>query len=800
VKATRIALLTAIAVFLILFLFYPLAYSCKSAFFDGSWRLRRDEVLDWRALAASIAGEPRTGPSAQVWAVIPEDAQAALSQCASGKALTDEQRKTVLDSINTQVIPSDKYYSPDAFRGVQVSESGHSLERHYAWARAAAEVGALTGKMTAPLLAAKDTRMDVAPLLTDAGKADASLDRLVKLTGEPAGVNAVRQAVAAVRTRLETAGSVAPDDLIALGEALQQASNGLVSRYRFSPEDLEHLNRRLLEAAFPTALARIHFAGGHLTAEFFKYFWTDALTRQSILNSLALGIIVTVLAAMLALPLSMLMVRYRFPGKALLGGLILLPMIMPPFVGAIGMRQIFARFGSLNLLLMQAGLMHTPIDWLGSQRFWGVAIMEVLGLYPIMYLNFAAALANVDPSLEEAAVNMGSSGLRLFRRITLPLMMPGLFAGSVLVFIWAFTDLGTPLVFGFRQVVPVQIFNQVSEITTNPKGYALVVGVLALTVLIFLTAKQFFGTRAYQSLSRGRTGAGERQAGPVAGALMTAFILCVVLVAILPHVAVVLTALKARWFMTVLPDQYTLAHFRDALGHRLTLGGIRNSIAYSALSTVADLVLGIVIAYLLVRHKFRGANLLDALVMLPLAIPGLVLAFGYVAAFSSLPVTPDQGFLVKVARGARNALDPRINPVPLLVIAYAIRRLPYMVRAAYAGFQQVNVELEEAAVNMGSPPLRAMRKITVPLVSANLIAGGILAFSFAMLEVSDSLILAMQEKFYPITKAIYQLINRIADGPYIASALGVWAMVFLGLSLITAGVLLGRRMGQLFRA
>ncbi|MHC4592221.1 MAG: iron ABC transporter permease, partial [Planctomycetota bacterium] len=110
-----------------------------------------------------------------------------------------------------------------------------------------------------------------------------------------------------------------------------------------------------------------------------------------------------------------------------------------------------------------------------------------------------------------------------------------------------------------------------------------------------------------------------------------------------------------------------------------------------------------------------------------------------------------------------------------------------------------NVQLEEAAINLGSPPFRAMRRITVPLVSANLIAGCILVFSFAMLEVSDSLILAMKEQFYPITKAIYVLTQRIEDGPYIASALGVWAMVFLAFSLISAGVLLGRRMGQLFR-
>jgi len=135
----------------------------------------------------------------------------------------------------------------------------------------------------------------------------------------------------------------------------------------------------------------------------------------------------------------------------------------------------------------------------------------------------------------------------------------------------------------------------------------------------------------------------------------------------------------------------------------------------------------------------------------------------------------------------------------LLVIAYAIRRLPYMVRAAYAGFQQVSTTLEEAAVNLGSTTLRALRRVTMPLISANLIAGGILAFAFAMLEVSDSLILAIKQQFFPITKAIYQLLGRIEDGPYIASALGVWAMAFLALALVTAGVLLGRRMGQLFR-
>jgi iron(III) transport system permease protein len=520
---------------------------------------------------------------------------------------------------------------------------------------------------------------------------------------------------------------------------------------------------------------------GRFTVSFFKFLYVDTLTRRCILNSFALGFVATVITAAVALPLSVAMVRYAFPGKGLLGGLLLVPMVMPPFVGAVGMRQVLARFGSVNLLLMQLGLMKSPVDWLGSAGFWGVVILEVLHLYPIMYLNFAAALANVDPSLEEAAVNLGSSGLRLFRRISLPLMMPGLFAGSVLVFIWAFTDLGTPLVFGYNRVVPVQIFNQVNQLADNPQGYALVVGVLAMTLLLFLASKRLFGRTAYQSLSRGSVAGSEKRAGPIGSLAIIGGVGLLVAVACIPHAAVVLTALKREWFMSAVPTSYTLEHFRDALGHKLTLSSIRNSIAYSSLSTVLDLVLGVVIAYVLVRYRFRGADLLDATVMLPLAIPGLVLAFGYVAAFTN------------------TALDPAKNPFALLVVAYAIRRLPYMVRAAYAGFQQINVELEEAAINLGSAPLRALRRITVPLVSANLIAGGVLAFSFAMLEVSDSLILALREKFFPITKAIYMLTLRIEDGAPVASALGVWAMVFLGLSLLTAGLLLGRRMGQLFR-
>lgn len=515
---------------------------------------------------------------------------------------------------------------------------------------------------------------------------------------------------------------------------------------------------------------------------FIKLLFSSPSYTMILANSINLGLAVTLLTTLLSLPLAFLLVRYDFPGKGLLSGLILIPMVLPPFVGAIGMRQLLARFGSINLLLLHLGVIDQPIDWLGGGTFWGVAILESLHLYPIMYLNLAAALANVDPSLEEAAKNMGANGFKLFATVTFPLMLPGYFAGAIIVFIWAFTDLGTPLVFEYREVIAVQIFNMVTDLHQNPMGYAFVVAVIALTLFFFYLSKRILGGGSYEMLGRGHVASAARPASTAVTLVTYGVVLAISALALIPHIGVLLTSVTKRWFLSVLPVEYTIQFYRDVFTHELALLSIKNSLFLSGLSTIIDVVLGVLIAYFLARKRVPGRDVLDALAMLPLAIPGLVLAFGYVAAFSATP------------------LDPRINPIPLLVVAYAVRRLPYMVRAAYAGFQQTSVALEEAAINLGASPTRALFHVTLPLILANLIAGAVLSFSFAMLDVSDSLILASKEPYYPITKAIYALLGRIADGPYIASAMGMLGLVLLAASLFIAGRLFGRRMGELFRA
>ena len=303
-----------------------------------------------------------------------------------------------------------------------------------------------------------------------------------------------------------------------------------------------------------------------------------------------------------------------------------------------------------------------------------------------MYLNVAAALANVDPSLEEAARNMGDHGLRLFRKITFPLMLPGYFAGAVLVFIWAFTDLGTPLIFDYQRVVAFKIFDAVNDLNTNPMAYALVVIVIVLALAAFAAARFCFGGRGHEMLSKGTVAAREVPASRTASVLIYGGILLLAAVALLPHFGVFLTSITAKWSGTVFPTQITGDYYVRALHNELARTGVRNSLFLSFGSTLMDVLLGVGIALILVRRRFQGSGLLDALAMMPLAVPGIVLAFGYVAGFSGTP------------------LDPRRNPLPLLMIAYSVRRLPYMTRAAYAGFQQTSVTLEEAAMNVGASP------------------------------------------------------------------------------------------------
>ena len=532
---------------------------------------------------------------------------------------------------------------------------------------------------------------------------------------------------------------------------------------------------------------------GAFTLDYFILIFKDTTLVHGLRNGAIVAILVTLLTLVLSLPLALLSVRHTFPLSKLLNGLLLVPLVLPPFVGAIGMQIVLGRYGPLTQVLGGGGPL--GIDWIGNFRMIGVIIIEALHLYPIMLLNLQASLANVDPAMEQAAANLGASRWKIFTRITLPMIQPGLFAGCTLVMIWSFTDLGTPLMFGYYTITPVQIFEQIPELSANPVPYALVV-VLLLGVHCTLSGRQSnprprlrrlhhqgLHCFCHNSASRPQRRNGRSNVPdcfrPGCNPASLRY----------SHQQSVATG--RAWYKSILPAHFTLDHYRQALADPLALPSVKHSLQYATCATIIALIVGFSAALTIVRSTIRGRWLIDALCMLPLAVPGLVLSFGYLSISIWLKK--------KLGSSTPFYLDVQEWPAFILVISYAARRLPYVVRAAVAGLQQTPRDLELAAANLGASRVTVLRRITLPLVVANLIAGGLLAFAFAVLEVSDSLILAQRMQYYPITRAILDLSMRLGDGLYIASALGVWAMLLLTLTILAANALLGKKIGAVFR-
>jgi iron(III) transport system permease protein len=535
---------------------------------------------------------------------------------------------------------------------------------------------------------------------------------------------------------------------------------------------------------------------GFLDEGHFSLTWLDRVVQNKVLmhqllNGVLLAGAATGLCVLIALPLAILRGSRRFLGAGLLGALVLLPMILPPFVGALSMRRLLGQFGSINLLLGHLGILsdsdpRTWPDWLGG-GFGAVAILQALHLFPILYLNASAALANVDPAHIQAARNLGAGPWRTFWRITLPLMRPGLFAGGTIIFIWSFTDVGTPLVVGYQDLAPVTLFNELAAADVSGRTYSLVFLLLSGSAGLFVVGKLLFGRAPAAQASKATLAAQSPRLGVVG--TLGAWLLfgVVILAAAAPHAGVAMMAISKTWANSVIPTEWTARHLQFVFTQEQTYRSILNSLQYAGVSTVLDMLLGVVIAWLLVRSRIVGRGALDALAMLPLAVPGLILAAGYVAL---------------TAWGPLKGIGPRGNPFVILVVAYAVRRLPFTVRGVAAGLEQVSETLEEAARNLGASRTGAFCRVTLPLIAANAVAAGVLVFTYSMLEVSDSLILAQLPAHYPITKQIYVLATSTGspETQNQAAALGLYGMGLLGATLALAAGLMGKRLGAIFRA
>lgn len=488
-------------------------------------------------------------------------------------------------------------------------------------------------------------------------------------------------------------------------------------------------------------------------------------------NSINIAFITSFVTSILALILSFLITYFQFPLKKIFHCLLLSPILIPPFVGALAFKQILGRFGSINLILLNLNIIDNPIDWISSFPTLGISIIQALHLYPFQYLMLVSSLKNTDYNLQEAGIIAGLKGLRLFHKITIPLISPALLGGAIFTFIGSFTDLGTPLFFEYREIIPVYLFYLINEQSNNVQGYALslIITLLCFMLFIFIRSQSYDQNTAMTA--KGFRPIQTKRISDFTLFLTYVFLCSIILLSLLPHIGIILIATADKWFFTPFPSSFTTVHFYQAFTHPISINSLKNSLILAVASTVVDIIIGVIVAYNIIRSRKKWVSyFFEGLASIPLAVPGIIIAFSYVSSFAGTPI------------------DNRINPVILLIAAYAIRRLPFMVRSTTAGLEQASKSLEEAAAVAGLSSLRIFSKITLPIIKSHILAGAILCFAFAIIEVSDSIILALEEQFYPVSKALYVLAGR-PDGPPIAAALSFLIMIIVFFAIVISSYL-----------
>ena len=334
------------------------------------------------------------------------------------------------------------------------------------------------------------------------------------------------------------------------------------------------------------------------------------MSRKASHAHVFLALVSTLLVAIIAIPLAHLIGGRDFRLKAFWQVIVVLPLFLPPFVGAIGLRQLLGRFGTFNLMLIESGLIENPIDFLGTWKPLGIILLQAFHLYPIMYLQVVAARSQVRPSLLEAAAMSGAGAFSVWRSITFPLLAPAIYSSAVLIFIGSFTDLGTPLLFDYRSVIAVQIYDLISDVHENPAGYSLVIMTLLLTVTGFLLAKRFEDSRVFTIDGRSEKSVLQKLS---AGATWVANVAIGLLVflAFLPHAGVLLVSFAGDWFMTILPSTFTMQHYATVFSHPITSRSFLNSFCLSTMSAFLNLIIGVGVAW----YVMRGHGPLKILLM-----------------------------------------------------------------------------------------------------------------------------------------------------------------------------------------
>ncbi len=451
-------------------------------------------------------------------------------------------------------------------------------------------------------------------------------------------------------------------------------------------------------------------------------------------NSLLIATITTLLSLLIGVALALLISRYSFPLKGVLKLILYIPMIPAPFINAFVAFKLFDPVYGLIPWLMVDFL---KLPWgFGFQEMAGVILAQTLAFYPIAFINISASMLSQDPSAEEQAENLGGRGFRLFRTVTLPLSTPGVAAAASTIFILSLEDLGGPIAFKFRNTMSYEIFSsfrsEAAAGSISPLTAFLGLLLLAISVSVFVIVREVTSRKQYVFMSKGGGGYSRfKNLGPKG--LLALYLLAFpfAIFSSMPQIGVVIFALSgSAWLRSPVPQEISLGHVMEMFSDPVAIRALYNSLLYSLAALVIMILISISVAYPAQRFRSPYTLIIDSIAMSSLSIPGLVVALGYLYFFMDLSAA--LGF---------NYLDSVEIIALSIVIAYSVRKAPFIIRATYSGIQQIPVSLEEAASNLGSRRAGIIAGITLPLAKLSIAGGSLLSWVYAFSETSVSVTL-----------------------------------------------------------
>ena len=480
-----------------------------------------------------------------------------------------------------------------------------------------------------------------------------------------------------------------------------------------------------------------------LTLYNFIRFFTKPYYYQTLIRSMVVCFATVFTTTLIGVPIAYLMTRYNIPGKKILHIFIIMSLMSPPFIGAYSWIILLGRNGLLAKFFATFGATAPTIYGRG-----GIIFVFTLHLFPYIYLYTSGAMNSIDSSLEEAAENLGMSKLRRIWTITLPVILPSILAGCIMVFMTCLADFGTPMLLGEGYtVLPVLVYNEyMSESAVNPYMASTLSVIIVSCSLLMLTFQKLVVDKRNYTMSSMRPPQ-ETQLHGWRRFAVSAPIFLVVFVAFLPQIVVVCQSFVERSFSGMVKG-INLNNYRAILSRLGT--NIRNTYVFSLIAIVFIIILGIIVSYILVRKKGKVANIIDTLVMFPFVIPGSVLGIGLIVAFNRKP-------LILVGTAA------------IMIISYVIRKLPYTVRSGSAFLYQMDPSIEEASINLGVSPMKTFFTVTARMMLPGIMSGAVLSWLTCINELSSSIML-YSGKTSTIAVAIYQEVVRMSDGTAAALA------------------------------